>query len=61
DYIVKVNIVYRGYIMILTKIFGPSYTTVLYNFYEKIFILIFLVNLAYFSISAYLRSRRESD
>jgi len=61
NYIVKIDIVYRGYIMLLTKIFGTSYTTVLYNFYEKIFILIFVVNLAYFAISRYLRGRSEGD
>jgi len=61
NYIVKVDIVYRGYIMFLTKIFGTSYTTVLYNFYEKMFILIFIVNLAYFAISRYQVSRSEGD
>lgn len=60
-YIVKIDIVYRGYIIVLSKIFGPSYTTVLYNQYEKIFILIFTVNLAYFAISRYLRDRNEAD
>ncbi len=60
NYIVKVDIVYRLYIMLLTKIFGTSYTTVLYNFYEKIFILIFVVNLAYFGISRY-RARCKSS
>ena len=39
--LVKIDIVYRGYIKLLEVIFGPSYTTVLFNFYEKIFILIF--------------------
>lgn len=61
NYIVKIDIVYRGYIILLTKIFGTSYTTVLYNFYEKIFILIFVVNLTYFAISKYLRGRNEGD
>jgi hypothetical protein len=61
DFIVKIDIVYRGYITFLTMIFGPSYTTVLYNFYEKIFILIFVVNLAYFAISRYLRDKSEGD
>jgi hypothetical protein len=61
NFIVKVNIVYKGYIIFLSKIFGPSYTTVLYNFYEKIFILIFVVNLGYFAISRYLRYRNEGD
>jgi hypothetical protein len=60
-YIVKIDIVYELYIVLLTKIFGPSYTTVLFNFYEKMFILIFIVNLAYFTISRYLRDRNETD
>lgn len=60
NYIVKVDIVYRGYIMLLTMLFGTSYTTVLYNFYEKIFILIFVVNLAYFAISRYRASASAS-
>jgi len=59
--LVKIDIVYRGYIMLLSAVFGPSYTTVLYNFYEKIFILIFVVNLGYFTISSYLRGKSESD
>ena len=59
--LVKIDIVYRGYIMFLSAVFGPSYTTVLYNFYEKIFILIFVVNLGYFTISRYLKDRNESD
>ncbi len=61
NFIVKVNIVYKGYIMLLEAVTGPSYTTALYNFYEKIFILIFVVNLAYFAISAYMGGRSESD
>lgn len=61
SYLVKVDIVYRGYIMLLTAIFGPSYTTVLYSFYSKIFILVFVVNLGYFAISRYLRDRSEGD
>ncbi len=61
NYIVKVDIVYRVYIMLLTEIFGTSYTTVLYNLYEKIFILIFVVNLAYFGVSRYLGSRKKSS
>ncbi|MEE8402175.1 MAG: hypothetical protein V3R93_00310 [Candidatus Hydrothermarchaeaceae archaeon] len=61
DYIVKVDIVYRVYIMLLTEIFGTSYTTVLYNLYEKVFILIFVVNLAYFGVSRYLGSRKKSS
>ncbi len=60
-YIVKINIVYKLYIALLTMIFGNSYTTILFNFYEKIFILIFTVNLAYFAISRYLRDRNEAD
>jgi small basic protein len=59
--IVKIDFVYRGYIMLLTAIFGPSYTTVLYNFYEKIFILIFVINLIYIAITRYLGDRSESD
>ena len=60
-FILKVDIVYRGYIMLLSAIFGPSYTTVLYNFYEKIFILVFVVNLAYFIVSRYLGDKNEGD
>ena len=59
--LVKIDIVYRGYIKLLEVIFGPSYTTVLFNFYEKIFILIFLVNLGYFAISRYMADKNKSD
>jgi len=59
--IVKINIVYRGYIMLLTAVFGPSYTTALYNLYEKVFVLVFIVNLGYIAISRYLRDKSEGD
>ena len=59
--LVKIDIVYRGYILLLETIFGPSYTTILFNFYEKIFILIFLVNLGYFAISRYMADKNKSD
>jgi hypothetical protein len=59
--LVKIDIVYRGYIKLLEVIFGPSYTTILFNFYEKIFILIFLVNLGYFAISRYTSDKNKSD
>lgn len=50
DYLKKVDIFYRVYITILTKVFGNSYTVSLYNFVAKVFIPVFLVNLGYFSL-----------
>jgi hypothetical protein len=58
DYIRKVDIFYRVFIIILTKIFGNSYTVSLYNFIEKIFIPVFLANLAYFTVRGYQRARK---
>ena len=50
DYIRKIDILYRVYIVILTKIFGNSYTVSLYNFVAKFFIPVFIVNLGYFAL-----------
>ncbi len=58
EYIKKVDIFYRVFILLLTKIFGNSYTVSLYNFIEKVFIPVFLVNLAYFAVRGYQRARK---
>lgn len=50
DYLKKIDILYRIYIAILTKIFGNSYTVSLYNFVAKFFIPVFIANVAYFAL-----------
>ena len=50
DYFRKIDILYRVYIVILTKIFGNSYTVSLYNFVAKFFIPVFIVNVGYFAL-----------
>lgn len=50
DYIMRVDIFYKAFIVILSTIFGNSYTVSLYNFVEKFFIPVFIVNLGYFAL-----------
>jgi hypothetical protein len=50
EYIKKVDIFYKLFILLLAKIFGNSYTVSLYNFVAKFFIPVFLVNLGYFTL-----------
>lgn len=50
DYIKKIDIFYKVFIVILTNIFGNSYTVSLYNFVEKFFIPVFIANLGYFAL-----------
>lgn len=50
EYIKKVDIFYRLFILLLKEIFGNSYTVSLYNFVAKFFIPVFLVNLGYFTL-----------
>jgi hypothetical protein len=57
DYIKNVDIFYRILIIILTKIFGNSYTVSLYNFIEKFFVPIFITNLIYFTIRFYKKGK----
>ena len=58
EYIRKIDIFYRVFIIILTKIFGNSYTVSLYNFVEKAFIPVFLANMAYFAVRGYQRAKK---
>lgn len=50
EYLKKIDILYRLYIAILTKVFGNSYTVSLYNFVAKFFIPVFIVNVGYFTL-----------
>ena len=60
-FIKNINVVYTGYIKLLEAIFGFSNTVALFDYMQKVFILIFAVNLGYFTISWYLRNKSESD
>ncbi len=55
------NVVYTGYIKLLEAIFGFSNTVALFDYMHKVFILIFVVNLGYFTVSQYMRNKNESD
>lgn len=50
DYLKRIDILYRLYIVILAKVFGNSYTVSLYNFVAKFFIPVFIVNVGYFAL-----------
>lgn len=58
DYIKKIDIFYRVFISFLTLIFGNSYTVSLYNFVEKFFIPVFIVNLGYFVLRRFKNIRQ---
>jgi hypothetical protein len=50
EYLKRIDILYRVYIVVLTKVFGNSYTVSLYNFVAKFFIPVFIVNIGYFAL-----------
>ncbi len=52
-YIKKIDLPYDIYIAFLTKIFGDSYTTVLKDFFEKFFMVIFVANMIFFAFYIY--------
>ncbi len=52
-YIKNIDVPYDLYIAFLTKIFGDSYTTVLKDFFEKFFMVLFVANTIFLAVYIY--------